>query len=107
MQTVTLKRSEKLKTFNMAKTKKPVLNIDREAFIDWVFDNDDKKEFFNTYGVGLCLRVKGVFKITAEQLLDDAGYLPEHIVADGQEIHLNEDGEIDIEAYEKVQFSNS
>ena len=73
------------------------LLIDKQAFIDWYFDHDICKEFFNRHDILESLTDKGVFTITLQHILDSVGYLPADIVAEGQEPMLDDNDEIDIE----------
>lgn len=56
---------------------KKILYIDREAFIDWFFDEDMIKSFVYDQGVMGQLKDDGVFTLTIEEVLSGAGYLPE------------------------------
>ena len=83
---------------------KKILYIDREAFIDWFFDHDICKDFVYTYGVMGELSTEGTFSITAESLLEGAGYLPENLAVEGQTVLLDANDEIDISAYDEIKF---
>jgi hypothetical protein len=83
---------------------KKILYIDREAFMNWFFDYDIIKDFVYTYGVIGELSTEGTFSITAESLLEGAGYLPENLAVEGQTVHLDDNGEIDMGAYDEIKF---
>jgi hypothetical protein len=83
---------------------KKILYIDREAFIDWFFDHDICKDFVYTYGVMGELSTEGTFSITAESLLEGAGYLPENLAVEGQVVKLNDLEEIDTNYYDEIKF---
>jgi|688.fasta_scaffold353829_3 hypothetical protein len=85
--------------------KKPTLKINREAFIEWFFDYDICKDFVHNYGILSELKNEGTFTITAEEILDGAGYLPSNLAEEGQDVILNDQDEIDTDAYDKIIFS--
>ena len=88
----------------MAKNK---LLIDRQAFCDWYFDHDICKEFFERHNILESLENNGVFKVTLENILKDVGYLPEDVVAEGQNPILNDNGEIDMSEYDIITFDKT
>jgi hypothetical protein len=81
------------------------LLIDREAFCDWYFDHDICKDFFYNHKILDSLITNGVFKIDAQQLLDSCGYLPFHVVAEGQEPILDDGEEVEMSAYDTITFA--
>jgi hypothetical protein len=85
----------------MAKKK---LLIDREAFCDWYFDHDICKEFFYRHNILESLRDDGVFKVTLQEMLDGVGYLPEDVVADGQNPIVDDRGEVEMGSYDSITF---
>ena len=86
---------------------KKKLFIDKEAFCDWYFDEDICEQFFDAYSIFSCLKEDGVFSITLKQILENVGYLPENVIADGETAILDEHGEIDMCAYDEILFSNN
>lgn len=80
------------------------LLINKKAFIEWYFDQDVKKTFFDDHNIFLNLVSNGVFTIKLNDLLQQAGYLPQEIAEEGQDLILNEEGEIDRYAYDKISF---
>lgn len=80
------------------------LLINQDAFIEWYFDNDTSKTFFNDQSIVGALKIDGVFTITAQALLDGCGYMPSGIVVDGQEPIVNEDDEVDMEQYDSFKL---
>jgi len=88
----------------MAK-KKPTLKINREAFIEWFFDYDICKDFVANYNVIKELAETGKFTITAKDVLSGAGYLPSNVAEEGQDVILDENDEVDMNAYDKIIFS--
>ena len=88
----------------MAKKK---LLIDREAFCNWYFDNDICEDFFYRHDILDALKNDGVFKITLQEMLDSVGYLPSDVVAEGQEPILDENGEVDMCAYNVITFAKT
>jgi len=85
---------------------KPVLLVNRSSFLHWYFDEDIIENFFDHHSVFRDLEEDGVFSITAESLLDGVGYLPDHVVEDGQEIFYDDLEEVDMGAYSKIIFSS-
>jgi len=83
---------------------KKILYLNREAFMNWFFDYDICKDFVYTYGVIGELSTEGTFSITAESLLEGAGYLPENLAVEGQTVLLDDNDEIDISAYDEIKF---
>jgi len=83
-----------------------VLLINKGSFLDWYFDQDIIEDFFDHHSVFRCLEEDGVFTITAKGLLDEVGYLPDHVVEDGQEIIYNHLDEVDMGAYDAIIFSD-
>ena len=88
----------------MAKNK---LLIDRQAFCDWYFDYDICKGFFERHDILESLENNGVFKVTLEDILKNVGYLPEDVVAEGQNPILNDNGEVDMYAYDIITFDKT
>ena len=88
----------------MAKNK---LLIDRQAFCNWYFDYDICKEFFKRHRILESLEINGMFKVTLEEILEDVGYLPEDVVAEGQNPILNDNGEVDMYAYDIITFDKT
>lgn len=84
---------------------KKILYIDREAFIDWFFDDDMVKSFVYDQGVMRQLIDEGTFTLKIEELLDSAGYLPDNIVSEGQEVVLNDMDEVDMDYYDEIVFN--
>jgi uncharacterized protein YifE (UPF0438 family) len=82
------------------------LLINKKSFIDWYFDEDVKKTFFDDHNIFLNLLANGVFTIKVNDLLKQAGYLPEEVAEEGQDLILNDDGEIDKSAYDVITFSS-
>lgn len=82
-----------------------ILLIDRASFIDWFFDEDMISSFFEIYNVTSELSETGTFTITAQHLLDNVGFLPGNLAAEGQEVILNQDEEIDLGAYTEIKFA--
>jgi hypothetical protein len=89
-----------------AKEEGKVLLIDRGSFIDWFFDEDMRENFVYDYDVVSDLATEGRFDITAQALLDGAGYIPASVVSELQtEIYLNEDDEVDCTKYTEIKFA--
>ena len=86
---------------------KKTLLIDKNAFCDWYFDHDICKEFFERHNILESLENNGVFKVTLENILKDVGYLPEDVVAEGQNPILNDNGEIDMSEYDIITFDKT
>lgn len=88
---------------------KKTLLIDRAAFIDWYFDHDMCKSFFDDQGIAQELKETGKFSVSAQALLDSAGYLPESVAAQDQpnqdQVVLDALEEIDMSAYDKIKFA--
>jgi len=82
------------------------LLIDKEAFINWYFDYDITKDFFHSQGILQSLKDTGEFKINLQEILDGVGYLPESVVADGQEVILDNLLEVDMSEYDVIKFAN-
>lgn len=88
----------------MAKKK---LLIDREAFCIWYFDHDICEDFFYRHNILESLRDDGVFKVTLQEMLDGVGYLPEDVVADGQNPIVDERGEVEMGEYDIITFAKT
>jgi len=82
------------------------LLIDKQSFIDWYFDHDICKEFFNRHDILKSLTDKGVFTVTLQDILDNIGYLPADVVAEGQEPMLDNHDEIDMSLYDTITFGS-
>ena len=85
---------------------KKTLLINKEIFLDWYFDEDAREEFFRTFDVIDALNSDGVFTITAESILDSCGYIPKHVVEDGQDVELDSSGDVNTTEYDSIKFSN-
>ena len=83
---------------------KKILYLDRESFIDWFFDEDMIKSFVYDQGVMGELKETGTFTLTIEEVLSGAGYLPDSVASEGQEVVLNEMDEIDMDHYDEIKF---
>ena len=83
---------------------KKILYIDREAFIDWFFDEDMIKTFVYDQGVMRQLIDDGEFTLKIEELLSGAGYLPDSVASEGQEVVLDDLGEVDMNYYDEIKF---
>jgi hypothetical protein len=81
------------------------LLINKEAFLDWYFDHETKEDFFYHYDVLNELAEKGEFKLKLSSILDEVGYLPDSVVEEGQHIIYDDQGDVDISAYNKIKFS--
>ena len=81
------------------------LLINKKAFIDWYFDKDVKDTFFDDQSILKNLDTNGVFTIKLTEVLQQAGYLPQEVAEEGQDLILNEDGEIDKFAYDVITFA--
>ena len=82
------------------------LLIDKQAFIDWYFDHDICKEFFDRHDILKSLTDDGGFSITLQHILDSVGYLPADVVAEGQKPMLDESDEVDMSLYDTITFKN-
>ena len=80
------------------------LLIDKQAFINWYFDHDICKEFFDRHDILESLTDKGVFTITLQHILDSVGYLPADVVAKGQKPILNDSDEVYMNEYDIIKF---
>ena len=83
------------------------LLINRKHFIDWIFDYDDRKDFFQTYEVGKALLNDGAFTLSIDDLLSNVGYLPVEVAEKGQDLSLDEEGDINTADYELIAFSST
>lgn len=86
---------------------KKVLLINKESFLHWYFDQDIIEDFFHRHGVFQSLLKDGKFELTAEELLDGVGYLPEQVVEEGQDPILDDDEEVEMSEYDEIKFSNT
>ena len=80
------------------------LLIDKQAFIDWYFDHDICKEFFNRHNILESLTNDGVFTVTLQHILESVGYLPADIVAEGEEPMLDDSDDVDMALYDIITF---
>lgn len=83
---------------------KKILYIDRESFIDWFFDEDMIETFVYDQGVMSELKETGTFTLKIEELLSGAGYLPDSVASEGQEVVLDNMGEVDMNHYDEIKF---
>ena len=83
---------------------KKILYIDKKAFIDWFFDEDMIETFVYDQGVMSELKESGTFTLKIEELLSGAGYLPDSVVSEGQEVVLDNMGEVDMNYYDEIKF---
>lgn len=83
---------------------KRILYIDREAFLDWYFDEDVIRQFVHDQRVMEELIETGEFSINAESLLGAVGFLPENVAMEGQVVKLNQLDEIDTDYYHEIKF---
>jgi len=83
---------------------KKILLIDKQAFCNWYFDYDICERFFKRHNILESLQNNGVFKITLENILKNVGYLPEDVVAAGQNPILNNNNDVDMNAYDIIKF---
>jgi hypothetical protein len=81
------------------------LLINKERFIQWYFDYETQIEFFHRYDILGELKDKGVFSINLKDILDNVGYLPQDVAEDGQDVIIDAIEEIDINAYDEIEFS--
>ena len=87
--------------------KKKTLLIDREAFCDWYFDYDICKEFVYAHNIIQELKDEGVIKITLQDILNSAGYLPIDLVAKQEQvIVIDKLGEVDMSYYDTIKFAS-
>lgn len=84
---------------------KKVLLIDKKKFFNWYFDQDMIEDFFYSQGILNSLINKGLFTITADELLEGIGYLPEQVVAEGQNPILDDLDEINMNEYDEIKFA--
>lgn len=85
---------------------KKTLLIDREAFCDWYFDHDICKEFVYAHNIIQELKDEGFIKITLQDILDSAGYLPIDLVAKQEQvIVIDKLGEVDMSYYDTIKFA--
>ena len=80
------------------------LLIDKQSFIDWYFDHDICKEFFDRHDILESLTNDGVFTVTLQHILDSVGYLPADVVAEGEEPMLDDSDEVDMSLYDIITF---
>jgi len=85
----------------MAKKK---LLLDKELFLEWFYDIDMRKDFFNDNDVMRKLKEDGAFKINAKDLIANCGFISDSVVAEGQDIIYDDLGEVDISAYSSITF---
>ena len=86
---------------------KKKLLLDREAFIEWFFDYEICKTFVDDHGVIRALITDGKFTLNAKDLIANCGFIPEGVVAEGQEPILNDSGEVDICEYDVITFAKT
>jgi hypothetical protein len=86
---------------------KKILLIDREAFIEWFFDYDTCKSFVADHDVVQALITDGKFTLNAKDLIANCGFIPEGVVAEGQEPILNDYGEVEICEYDVITFAKT
>lgn len=87
---------------------KKVLLIDRKSFLEWYFDYEMKKDFFNNHSVLQSLSEEGEFNITAKYLLDDCGYIPSWVVEESQRASVmteENSHDVDVSYYDEIKFA--
>ena len=84
---------------------KKTLLLDKEVFMNWFWDYDMRKDFFNDHDVMGKLLKDGVFTIKINDLIANCGYIPAGVVADGQEPILDEDDEVVLDEYDIIKFA--
>ena len=80
------------------------LIINKEAFISWYFDYDICKEFFYRHDILGELKQNGTFSVSLQDILDSVGYLPEEVVAEGQDVELDANDEVAMSYYDEIVF---
>lgn len=83
---------------------KKILYLDKDSFVDWFFDEDIIETFVHDQGVMSELKESGTFTLKIEELLSGAGYLPDSVVSEGQEVVLNDMDEVDMNHYDEIKF---
>lgn len=84
---------------------KKILLIDREAFLNWYFDEDIIEDFFYSQNVLKSLINNGEFKINAAELLDGVGYIPRFLACKNQSVKIDEFEEIMLDQYDQIKFA--
>lgn len=80
---------------------KSQLVINQSNFIEWYFA--DEVDILGDVIKGL--KENGRYFIDVHILFDGLGYVPPHILEDGCDIHLDDEGEIDLSKYDdEVEF---
>jgi len=79
------------------------LIIDRKKFLNWYIevDTDFINEIYDS------LTEFGEYKLTAQQLLDSAGYIPENVLVAGQDYKLDDNDDVITEGYDLITFDSN
>lgn len=79
------------------------LIIDRKKFLNWYIevDTDFINEIYDS------LTEFGEYKLTAQQLLDTAGYIPENVLVEGQDYKLDDNDDVITEGYDLITFDSN
>ena len=78
------------------------LLIDRKKFINWYVDVDT--DFIDQ--IYEALVDEGEYRITAQQLLDTAGYIPEQVLVTGQEYELDDNDDVITSGFDLITFNS-
>src|SRR5512137_1185683 len=78
------------------------LLIDRKKFINWYVDVDT--DFIDQ--IYEALVDEGEYKLTAQQLLDSVGYIPEQVLVAGQEYTLDSSDDVDTAGFDLITFNS-
>lgn len=78
------------------------LLIDRKKFINWYVDVDT--DFINQ--IYEALIDEGEYRLTAQQLLDSVGYIPEQVLVAGQEYELDDNDDVITSGFDLITFNS-
>lgn len=78
------------------------LLIDRKKFINWYVDVDT--DFIDQ--IYEALVEEGEYRITAQQLLDTVGYIPEQVLVAGQEYELDGNDDVITIGFDLITFNS-
>jgi hypothetical protein len=82
------------------------LLIDKNKFCDWYFDYEVCKDFFHDQNILEELKKHGTYSFNLQKVLNGMEYVPEHVVAEGQEPIIDEWENVFLWTYDNVTFAD-
>ncbi len=81
------------------------LYVHKFKFLEWFFDRESAQDFFKNYGVGLSLMKKNRFRITMDDIVKSAGYIPFDVLSETNKgVWMDDDGEVVLSKYKNIKI---